>query len=122
MRRRKLCILNVQEHTTVIDRHIGSMSYHGRSELTIDTIFVLHYICVMKNVTITLEEEIARWARVHAAERDMSLSRFVAELLKEKMGEEKNYQAAMQHYLEQPPRTLKTPGDTYPPREELHER
>lgn len=76
----------------------------------------------MKNVTITLEEEVARWARIRAAERDMSLSRLVAELLKEKMSEEETYQAAMQHYLEQPPRILKTLGDTYPRREELYGR
>lgn len=98
--------------------HEGSLE----SELSIDTKYVLHYISGMKNVTITLEEEVARWARIRAAERDMSLSRLVAELLKEKMREEETYQAAMQHYLEQPPRILKTPGDTYPRREELHGR
>ena len=36
----------------------------------------------MKNVTITLDEETAKWTRVHAAERDMSLSRFVGEVLR----------------------------------------
>ena len=39
----------------------------------------------MKNVTITLDEETARWARVEAAHRDMSVSRLIAELLQEHM-------------------------------------
>ncbi len=39
----------------------------------------------MKNVTISLNEKIARWARVKAAEQDKSLSRFLAELLEERM-------------------------------------
>jgi hypothetical protein len=28
---------------------------------------VEHYNCDMKNVTITMEEEVARWARIRAA-------------------------------------------------------
>jgi len=76
----------------------------------------------MKNVTITLDEEVARWARVRAAERDTSLSRLVGELLREKMAEEERYQAARQQYLSQPPRELKSREAKYPSREELHER
>jgi plasmid stability protein len=76
----------------------------------------------MKNVTITLDEEVARWARIRAAERDTSLSRLVGELLREKMAEEERYQAAMQQYLSQPPRELKSREAKYPTRKELHER
>ncbi|MBM4274972.1 MAG: hypothetical protein FJ134_11015 [Deltaproteobacteria bacterium] len=75
-----------------------------------------------KNVTITLDEDVARWARIRAAERDTSLSRLVGELLREKMLEEQTYQAAMEQYLSQPPRMLKKPGARYPSREELHGR
>ncbi|MCY4635943.1 MAG: hypothetical protein OXG04_15795 [Acidobacteria bacterium] len=35
----------------------------------------------MKNVTITLPEDLARWVRIRAAEQDRSVSRWVAELL-----------------------------------------
>jgi hypothetical protein len=35
----------------------------------------------MKNITITLDEETAAWARVYAAQRNMSLSRYVGEVL-----------------------------------------
>jgi hypothetical protein len=92
------------------------------SYFLIDTNFVLHYYFVMKNVTITLEEEVARWARIRAAEEDTSLSRLVGEMLREKMRDESNYQAAMQNYLAQSPRMLKKKGDKYPDREELHDR
>src|SRR6185295_55487 len=40
-----------------------------------------HDIRVMKNVTITLPDDLARRARVEAAKQDKSLSRFVADLL-----------------------------------------
>ena len=76
----------------------------------------------MKNVTITLDEEVARWARIRAAERDTSLSRLVGEMLREKMLDESNYRMSMQNYLAQSPRVLKKTGDTYPDREALHDR
>jgi plasmid stability protein len=38
----------------------------------------------MKNVTITLDEEVARWARILAAEHNKSVSRLVGEMLREK--------------------------------------
>jgi hypothetical protein len=76
----------------------------------------------MKKITITLEEEVALWAKTRAAARDTSLSRLVGELLREKMAEEKIYRAARQQYLSQPPGKLKSRGAKYPKRQELHER
>jgi plasmid stability protein len=76
----------------------------------------------MKNVTITLDEEVARWARIRAAERNTSVSRLVGELLKEKMQAEEDYRLALEQYLAQEPRKLKEAGTRYPRREELHER
>jgi hypothetical protein len=38
----------------------------------------------MKNVTITLDEEAARWARIQAAEHNTSVSRLVGEMLLKK--------------------------------------
>ena len=83
---------------------------------------MLHYFRVMKNVTITLEEEVARWARILAAERNTSVSRLVGEMLREKMLAEKNYQMTMEQYLSQPPKELKDPAAKYPTREELYGR
>ncbi len=76
----------------------------------------------MKNITITLDEDVARWARVHAAKQEKSLSRMVGEMLKEKMLDEENYQIAMKHFLSQPPFPIKETGSGYPKRENLHER
>ena len=83
---------------------------------------MLHYISGMKNVTITLDEKVAAWARIRAAERETSVSRLVGEMLKETMLQEENYHALMHHYLSQSPRLLKEPGSKYPGRDEIHER
>ena len=76
----------------------------------------------MKNVTITLDEEVASWARIRAAEQETSVSRLVGEMLKEKMHQEETYKASMQHYLSQSPSLIKEPGTPYPRREKVHER
>ncbi len=76
----------------------------------------------MKNVTITLDEEVARWARIKAAEHDTSVSRLVGEMLREKMLREKAYETSMRRFLARKPVMLRASGDRYPSREELHER
>ena len=76
----------------------------------------------MKNVTITLDEEVARWARIKAAEQDTSVSRLVGEMLREKMTNEQSYQSSMKRYLSRKPRPLSHRGAKYPTREEIHER
>jgi len=50
----------------------------------------------VKNITITLESEVARWVRLQAAEREMSISRYVGEVLKVRMQERAAYEHAMQ--------------------------
>jgi hypothetical protein len=74
----------------------------------------------LRNVTITLEEGVARWARMEAARRDMSVSRFLAGILKERMKETDSYEAAMRRALARKP-FLKTDG-RYLSREEVHDR
>lgn len=91
-------------------------------EKFIDTRFGIHDYIVMKNITITLDEKVARWARIRAAEQDTSVSRLVGNLLREKMLDEKDYLIAMQQYLSQPIRKLKKSGAKYPTREELNAR
>lgn len=74
-----------------------------------------------RNVTITLDEETARWARIEAARRDTSVSRLVGDLLRDYMHREQGYEAAMAVFLGRPPRPLKDDG-RYPDRGSLHER
>ena len=76
----------------------------------------------MKNVTITLDEEVARWARIRAAELNTSVSRLLGEMLERLMLEEENYHATMKRYLSGRPQLLDKAGTGYPKREELHDR
>ncbi|HXE72502.1 MAG TPA: CopG family transcriptional regulator [Candidatus Nitrosotenuis sp.] len=75
----------------------------------------------MRNVTISLEDEVALWARVEAARRGLSLSRFVSQLLRQRMQEEDAYSRAMEDYLGRDP-GYRSQGGPYPRREELHDR
>jgi hypothetical protein len=91
---------------------------------SIDTKLVLHYIRVMKrklkNVTITLDEEVARWARIEAAQKETSVSRLLGEILRERMLRNDAYQKAMRRALARKP-FLKSEG-RYLSREEAHDR
>lgn len=73
-----------------------------------------------KNVTVTLEEDVARWARVEAAKLDTSVSKMLGDFLKEKMTEEQSYERAMHYALSRKP-FLKTDG-RYISRDEAHDR
>ena len=42
----------------------------------------------LRNVTVTLEEDIAKWARIEAARQDTSVSRLLGEFLKERISAE----------------------------------
>jgi hypothetical protein len=74
----------------------------------------------LRNVTITLEENVASWARMEAARLDTSVSRLLAGILKERMKETDSYEAAMRRALARKP-FLKTDG-RYLSREEVHDR
>lgn len=76
----------------------------------------------MKNVTITLDAKTAAWARGHAARLQMSLSRYVGEILERTMRETREYERAMREYLAKRPVKLKKRGARYPSRSELHDR
>jgi hypothetical protein len=73
----------------------------------------------VKNVTVTLDEETARWVRLEAARREESVSSLLRELLREHMGGRESYAGAMERYLSRAPREL---GGARPSREELHDR
>ena len=76
----------------------------------------------MKNVTITLDEKTAAWARVYAAKRNTSVSRLVGEMLQQRMGELHEYEQAMRRFLTKAPARLNRGGRRYPGRDELHDR
>ena len=53
----------------------------------------------LRNVTVTLEEQVARWARIEAARNGTSVSRLLAAILKERMLHDRGYQRAMRRAL-----------------------
>jgi hypothetical protein len=42
----------------------------------------------LRNITVTLEEDVAQWARIEAARKDTSVSRLLGSLLKKQMSNE----------------------------------
>jgi len=75
----------------------------------------------MKNVTITLDEDVALWARIRAAQENTSVSRLVGEMLKKEMQGAQDYQSAMSRYITRKPEQLSNSGK-YPNRKALHDR
>ena len=92
----------------------------SRNDLT--AVGLTRFSCSMKNVTIVLEEEVARWARVWAARHDTSVSRMLGEELKRKMRAEADYERAKRRFFAHEPAELKPIGSSYPDRASLYER
>jgi hypothetical protein len=77
----------------------------------------------MKNVTVSLKESVARWARVKAAEQDKSLSRFLADLLEERMRRDSGDHAEfLKTFRSVKPVRLRETGEKLPTRDELYDR
>lgn len=76
----------------------------------------------MRNVTITLDDQTADWARIWSATHQTSVSRMLGELLAQKMRDEEQYSAAMDAYLAIQPMILSEPDTPYPSRDAAHER
>jgi hypothetical protein len=76
----------------------------------------------MKNITITVDEKTAAWARVHAAKQGKSVSRLISEMLGQHMLESREYDDAMRAWFARKPVRFQTAGRPYPARETLHDR
>jgi hypothetical protein len=74
----------------------------------------------LRNVTVTLEEDVARWARLEAARNDTSVSRLLGDILKERMRRSDEYRRAMRRALAGKP--LFRSDGKYLSREEVHDR
>ncbi len=98
----------------------GYATYDGAPKIPKYTHFV--YYKPMKNITITLDDETATWARTSAARQNKSLSRFLGELLETTMHESHAYDEAMRRYLAKKPGPIAGYETTYPERHALHER
>lgn len=76
----------------------------------------------MKNVTITLEEDVLRWAKVTAAQQDTSVSRLLGEELRRKMLKEKEYERGKRRFRGRQVKPLKATEESYPSRDSLYDR
>ena len=77
---------------------------------------------VMKNVTVTLPDETARWVRERAAEQNQSVSSWLAELVEQTRCGEDAYEVAMASALARKPRWMEWVDGRKPTREDLHDR
>ncbi len=73
----------------------------------------------MKNVTVTMEESVAEWARLEAARRNTSVSKLIGEMLGEKMRHDDAYARAMNEWL-QHDSSFTSDGSRYPTRDEIY--
>jgi hypothetical protein len=74
----------------------------------------------LRKMTVTLEEQVARWARIEAARREMSVSRLLGEILRERMLEDGGYEKAMRRALRR--KAFFRSTGQYFSREEVHDR
>jgi len=81
-----------------------------------------YYSRVMKNVTVTLQEETALWLRVRAAEANRSVSSWLAEVVEGMKRREHDYRVAMARALARKPRKMAWVDGRKPTREALHDR
>lgn len=76
----------------------------------------------LRNLTVTLDEDTFAKARVRAAQRNVSLSRFIGDLLRRELRHDDEYEAAYRTWRFAKPFALKGSAQPYPKREELHDR
>jgi len=76
----------------------------------------------MKNITITMPDDLARRVRVLAAEADTSMSQYLCQLTAEKVASDDSYEIAMRRYLSRNRAGLRLAGQKLPTREEIHDR
>ena len=76
----------------------------------------------MKNVTITLDEETAHWAKVEAAKAGTSLSRMLGEMLEQRRLGQARYEQALNDFMARSPKRLNQAGTPYPDRDQVHDR
>ncbi len=75
---------------------------------------------MLRNITITVEDEVARWARKKAAEENTSVSRLVGQMLEREMRASDEYWRAFEDWKKLKPMPIQAAKRMT--REEAHER
>lgn len=76
----------------------------------------------MKNITVTLDEKMAAWLRQNAAQRGVSVSRFLGDLVHERMRETREYDEAKRRFFSHKPFHFVWADGRRPTREEINDR
>ena len=76
----------------------------------------------MKNITVTLDEKMAAWLRQNAAQRGLSVSRFLGDLVHERMREGRDYDEAKRRFFSHKPVHFVWADGHRPTREEINDR
>jgi hypothetical protein len=76
----------------------------------------------MRNVTVTMDEDTAAWARVEAAKQGKSLSRYLVDLVEAARGRKHRQREAMEAFLAGPLLDLTDGTGKAPGREEIYDR
>lgn len=76
----------------------------------------------LRYLTVTLDEQTLAKARVRAAQRNVSLSRFIGDLLLRELRHDDEYESACRTWRSAKPFALKGSAPRYPKREDLHDR
>lgn len=74
----------------------------------------------LRNVTITVDDDVARWARIKAAEENTSVSRLLGGVLRQMMQRHQRFHSARREF--QRLETAIISDGAYPRREDLHDR
>jgi hypothetical protein len=75
----------------------------------------------MENVTLSLNDDVSRWAQSRATETGATLIQFLEQFLRDQAQEDEIYKAAMERYLSRSPVRISERGE-YPRREEIYDR
>ena len=73
-------------------------------------------------MTITMPDEVARWARIEAAKKGVSVSRLLGEYVESMMAGDSAYDTARTDFLSRGPIRLRKRGQRLPSRDVLHDR
>jgi hypothetical protein len=75
-----------------------------------------------RNVTMVLSTDTARWLRIEAARRDVSVSQYLGDLVERERRQSERYDEMRARFMGRAPRRLGPAGARLPTRAELHER
>lgn len=106
----------------VVEEALRGVEAHQLPCLDAQSPRTLCHTYIVRNVTITLDAETALWARMEAASRDTSVSRFVGHVLRQHMLDDAEYARARRSYGQRSATALSAGGRPYPGRDEVHSR